>query len=73
MVDQKLVKFIELVEQAANARNEMPIPRWCIEEALRRIVDGREEVSYWYPSGFPSLKGVYDVAVKLESAEATKN
>lgn len=69
MIKQEL---IDLVEQAAGARNEPPVPRRYIEEALRRINDGQEKVPQ-YPTGSPSLKGVYDIAVKLESIKAAKN
>ena len=64
--------LIELVEQAAKARNEPPVPRRYIEEALQRIDAGQEDVVR-YPTGSPSLGAVYDVAVGLESKTATKN
>ncbi len=65
-------EFIDLVERAAQARDEPPVPRQYIEEALRRIDAGQEEVTR-YPMGAPSLKGVYDIAVTLASLTATEN
>ena len=62
----------EFVEGAAEARNQPPVPRKCIDEALRRIDAEQEEVTR-YPNGKPFLKDVYDVAVHLESAASTKN
>lgn len=62
----------ELVEGAAQARNEPAVARQHIEDALRRIEAGQEEVAK-YPTGKPTLKGVYDLATKLEAEGATKN
>ena len=64
--------LISLVEAAAQARNQPPVPRQFIEEALRRINAGEEEVSR-YPMGSPSLRGIYDIAARLEGAVAVKN
>lgn len=61
----------KMVEGAAQARNEPPVARKHIEEALRRIDAGKETVQV-YPSGRPSLKAVYDVAARLESSASTK-
>jgi hypothetical protein len=62
----------ELVEAAAQVRKQPPVPRPFIEEALQRIHAGQEKV-FLYPTGRPSLKDVYTVAVRLESATAVKN
>jgi hypothetical protein len=61
--------LVELVESAAEARNNPPVERKYIEEALKRIVDGRETVQR-YPMGAPSLLGVYSIALQLESDDA---
>ncbi len=53
-----------LVENAANARGEPEIPREFIVEAMCKIERGEEEVVL-YPTGAPSLKGVYDIAARL--------
>lgn len=62
----------EFVEAAAEVRNNPPVPRPYIEEALRRIEAGQEEVTK-YPNGKPSLKAAYEVAVRLEAEASTKN
>lgn len=59
-----LTELIGLVEQAAEARGEPTIPREFVVEALQRIELGKESVRR-YPTGAPSLKGVYDIASKL--------
>lgn len=66
------MEFVALVEKAAQARNEPPVARQYIDEALRRINAGQEKVLK-YPNGEPSLKGVYEIAVRLESEVSTKN
>lgn len=64
-------ELIALIEQAAQARGEKPlIPRDFIAKALRRIENGEEEAEK-YPTGAPSLKSVYDIAVKLFKARCT--
>lgn len=65
-------KFIELVEGAAKARDEMPVPRKFIVQAIGKISCGEVEVGR-YPLGSPTLKSVFDVAEGLESEAALKN
>ncbi len=65
-------ELIELVEGAARARRQPSIPRHFIEEALQRIDSGKEDIDR-YPSGSPSLKDIYDIAMRIECASATKN
>lgn len=62
----------ELVANAAKIRNQPPVDRCYVEQALKLIKDGREVVER-YPNGAPSLKDVYDIAVRLESTQSTKN
>lgn len=57
-------EIIELVEGAALARKEPKIPRDFITEALERVNSGKEIVER-YPTGAPSLKGVYNIASRL--------
>ena len=65
-------ELVEFVEATAKARKEPPVARQYIEEALRRI-DAKEEGVSRYPSGSPSLKGIYNIAARLESEAAIKN
>ncbi len=60
-------ELVILVEQAAQARGETPIPREYIIKALERIERGEEKVEQ-YPVGTPSLKGVFEIAVKYYKA-----
>jgi hypothetical protein len=60
----------ELVEDAAKARNDAKVPREYINDALNRIERGQTEVER-YPTGHPTLKGVYGIA--LELYKSTKN
>lgn len=61
-------ELIALIEQSAKARGEEPlVPRKFIAKALEKIENGGEEVEK-YPTGAPSLKGVYEIAVKLFNA-----
>lgn len=62
-MDQELVI---LVEKAAETRGEISIPREHIIKALEKIEDGGEQVER-YPSGSPSLKGVFNIATKLHA------
>lgn len=64
--------FVELVEGAARARNNPPIARHYLEQALQRIEAGQEQVCI-YPGGKPSLRAVYEIAARLEASEAVKN
>lgn len=65
-------ELADLVEGAAMMRKDPPIPREFIDQALRKI-DAKEIKVERYPSGEPSLKAVYDVALGLESAYAPKH
>lgn len=69
MIQQEL---IALVRDSAKARNEPPVPRQYIIEALRRIETEQEKVMH-YPTGAPSLKAVYDIATRLESESVVEN
>lgn len=69
MIDKSLV---ELAEKSALARAGIPIAREYIEEAIMLIESGEEEVVR-YPSGQPSLKGIYEIAARLESVAAVRN
>ena len=63
----------QIVEDAATLREEPSIPRKFIEKALSRIDNGLElEDVECYPTGEPTLKGIYQVAARLEAAESTK-
>lgn len=64
-------ELMVLVEQAAQARGERPlVPRSFIAMALEKIENNDEEVEK-YPTGAPSLRGVYEIAVKLFNARCT--
>ncbi len=65
MVEESL---IELVEEVARVREDAPIPRDYIIDALRRIENGDVEVER-YLVGSPSLKGVYEIALGLYEAD----
>jgi hypothetical protein len=62
----------ELVESAAQSRKEPVVAREHILEAIRRI-DAGEETVETYPMGDPSLRGVYDLAVRIEAEKTKKN
>ncbi|MFA6295307.1 MAG: hypothetical protein WC666_02690 [Candidatus Paceibacterota bacterium] len=64
-------QIIEAVEGAAKIRGDLPLPRDFISEALERVNSGKEIVLR-YPTGRPSLKGVYDIALRLYN-EALQN
>ncbi len=57
----------ELVEVAAKARNEEPVPRDFINEILEKISSGEIKLTEdeKYPTGAPSLRVVYNLAKKL--------
>lgn len=58
------MSLIELVEESAIAREDSPVPRDYIVEALEMIENGELDIET-YPSGLPSLKAVYRVAKNL--------
>ncbi len=64
-------ELVTIVEQAAQARGNPTVSREYIIKALERIECGEEKVVK-YPTGAPSLKGIYEIAVKLFKNE-TKN
>ncbi len=64
--------LIELIEDVAKVRKDMPLPREYIIDALKKIEDGDIEVER-YPMGNPSLKGVYDIALELYEADQTRH
>ena len=57
--------LIQLVQEAAVARGEPRLHERFIKLALTRIERGEEAVEQ-YPTGRPSLKGVYDIASRLQ-------
>ncbi len=58
----------DLVNGAAKARGDKPLPGGVIEEALERIGAGIVDAES-YPTGVPSLKSVYDIARDLALGE----
>jgi hypothetical protein len=58
-------EFIDLVEKAAKMRGEEPVPRDFISEALEKIEKGEEKVEM-YPTGAPSLRGISDLARRIQ-------
>ncbi|MBX4192512.1 hypothetical protein KW798_03445, partial [Candidatus Parcubacteria bacterium] len=56
---------VEQVEELAKGRNEPPVPRKFIEEALRRIDAGQEEKRRRYALGMPSPRRTYEIAKRL--------
>lgn len=62
----------EHVEDWVKTMGEQPVPREYINAALGQIETHQVEVRM-YPSGEPSVRAVYELATKLESADATKN
>jgi hypothetical protein len=65
-------ELVELVEGAAKARGDTPVPRRFIKEALQRIERNEEQVTR-YLAGAPSLIEVYEIAMRLESESATQS
>ena len=61
MVDASLVN---LVEKAAEARDDPVVPREHIVKVLGDIDNGACEVER-YPTGLPTLRGVYELALGL--------
>ena len=59
-----MANLIELIEKSAKARGESFVPRDYIVEALEKIENGEIDVER-YPTGVPSLKGVYAAAQKI--------
>ncbi|HWB34253.1 MAG TPA: hypothetical protein VG753_02975 [Candidatus Paceibacterota bacterium] len=57
--------YEEMVEAAARQRGDMEVPRPFIIEAIDRIKQGLEQSEH-YPSGQPTLIGIYKVAVQLQ-------
>jgi hypothetical protein len=72
MVVAKSDFLADLVQAVAACREEMPTPREFIEEALERIEQGKEPDVPRYPNGMPTMKGVSDIAVRLEAASKSK-
>ena len=66
------VKFVRMVEGAAKARGEIAVPREFIVAAIERIEVGEYTVTR-YPSGMPSLKDVFDVAIMLHAETQIKH
>ena len=64
--------LIELVENVAKARKDAPLPREYIVDALGKIENGDVDVER-YPMGSPSLKGVYEIALRLYDADQTRH
>jgi len=58
------LEFANLVELAAEARGNQQVPRKFIDEAIAKIEKGEMKTEQ-YPSGMPSLRGVYDIALAL--------
>ena len=68
-MDQELVG---LVEDAARARRETPIPRKFIISTLQKIEAGEVEVER-FPMGNPSLKSIFNIATKLYEKTTPKH
>jgi len=64
--------LVELVEGAAMARKDAPIPRDYILDALEKIEKGYIEIEK-YPTGHPSLKEVYDIASEMYEKDQLVN
>ncbi|MFZ2154092.1 MAG: hypothetical protein WAV16_02560 [Candidatus Moraniibacteriota bacterium] len=56
--------LVDLVMDAAQARRDKEVPEGYIEKALEMIASGERNVPM-YPTGLPSLRGVYDLAHEL--------
>jgi len=54
----------ELVEGAARNRRDSVVPRDYIIEAIELVESGNEKVTT-YPTGIPTLQGIYDLASRL--------
>jgi len=63
--------LVELIENAAEAREDPRIPRDYICNALGKIERNEVEIER-YPTGQPSLKAVYDVAFNLYMHDRSK-
>jgi hypothetical protein len=64
--------FVLFVEEAAQFRKEPPVERIFIIKALEKIESGEEDVKR-YPMGSPTMKGVYDLAARLQEEFSSKN
>jgi len=64
--------LIEMVENAAKVRKDATLPREYIIDALKKIDKGDIEVEK-YPMGYPSLKGVYEIALGLYESNQTRH
>ncbi|MCP6726433.1 MAG: hypothetical protein KJI69_00100 [Patescibacteria group bacterium] len=62
-------KFVDLVQAAAEARGESPVPRKCIVDALD-IIERKEADVERYPGGVPSLMDVFTLATQLHQESA---
>lgn len=58
-------ELLPLVEAGIVAREEDPVPRRYLGEALERIRRGDEPNASWYPTGVPSLMSVATVGRRL--------
>ena len=58
--------YVSLVETAAEARHEDPIPRAYIIEVLDMVDRGEAKVKR-YPLGVPCLRSVFEIAKKLHA------
>jgi len=59
--------FLRIFEGAREARGDPAIPLRYVAEALRRFEEGQLDIPR-YPSGKPTLKGLYDSANALMAA-----
>ncbi len=64
------MEYVELVEDTARARGDKAILRKFILAAIQGIETGEEDVDRYPITNAPSLKGVYEIAARLEAAEA---
>lgn len=64
MIKENKINLINLIMEAAQSRGDREVSEKYIEKALVMIDSGEMKVAM-YPTGFPSLKGVYDLALEL--------
>lgn len=61
-------RMVEMVEKAAGMRGDAIVPSEFTHQAIEMVQTGKAKVEQ-YSGGEPTLKGVYDLALKLFQAK----
>ncbi len=62
--DRMMNRMVDMVEKAAGMRGDAIIPSEFTRKALEMAEKGEVEIER-YPLGAPTLKGIYDLSLKL--------